>query len=154
AVKMTWLLAMRDWRRRHRFTTMSDLRPLVISAIAGAGLLYLCNVAANLGVPRSVVLLDALLSIVAVGGLRAAARVWGDNLPFSTGVKQRTLIYGANSDALSLLRSLQVSGSEYLVVGFVDPDHESPNTLIAGKPVFNRRQLVDAARKLNAQHLL
>ncbi len=154
AFRTAWLLGTREWRRRHRYTTMTDIKSLVAGAAAGAAAIYAGNFAFEMGIPRSVVLLDALLNIVAVGGLRAAVRLWSELARPASGAAQRTLIYGCDSGAVSLLRSLQVSGSEYLVVGLIDPRTHTPPALIAGKPVFGIDRLNEAAQRLRAQHLL
>lgn len=154
AIKIGWLLATREWRRRHRYTTMADVHSLLVSAAVGGGALFACNLALSLGVPRSVIVLDALLHIVMIGGLRATLRLWHDLSRPSNGRQRRTLVYGCDSHAVSLLRSLQVSRNEYLVVGLVDPRPHPPSSLIAGKPVVGSARLADAALRLGADHLL
>lgn len=154
AVKIGWLLALREWRRRHRFTTVADAKSLLILAGTGAATIFLANSELHLGVPRSVILIDAFLNIVAIGALRAGLRLWNDGTGTANANKQRTLIYGCDSHAVSLLRSLDGSGLEYQAVGLIDPRPKAPWSLIGGKPVFGLDELVQAAQKLNAQHLL
>jgi FlaA1/EpsC-like NDP-sugar epimerase len=154
AIKIGWLMMTREWRRRHRYTTVADAKSLLTLALAGAGCLFIVNAELRLGIPRSVVLIDAFLNIVAVGGLRAALRLWNDVALPARSEKQRTLIYGCDTHAVSLLRSLDGGGSQYLVVGMIDPRSHAPASVIGGKRVFGADQLFKAARRLNARHLL
>ncbi len=155
AIKLVWLLATRDWRRRHRYTTLADVKALLYGAAFGAAALFACNALFQLAIPRSVVLLDALLTIVAVGGLRAAVRLGNDLTgPASRERPKRTLIYGSDAHAVSLLRSLQGTSSAYQVVGLIDARPGAPGALIAGVPVFGADRLRDAAHRLGAEHLL
>ncbi|MBW3599447.1 MAG: polysaccharide biosynthesis protein, partial [Planctomycetes bacterium] len=153
-IKLLWLTASRDWRRRHRYTTAADVKTLLIGVAATGAALWVANHLFLLRIPRSVLLLDALLSIVAIGGLRVTLRLWNDIGRPAGGAVRRTLIYGGDSQAVSLLRSLQFSGAEYVVVGMVDPDHQAAAAIVAGKPVVARNRLLESARRLRAQHLL
>jgi FlaA1/EpsC-like NDP-sugar epimerase len=153
-VKAGWVLITREWRRRHRYTTVGDAKSLIVLAAAGAATLLAINTLLRLGVPRSVILIDAFLNIVAIGSLRAALRIWNDLALPSGAAKQRTLIYGCDPQAVSLLRALDGSGSEHLVVGMVDPRPGAPSSVIGGKPVFGADRVLHEARRLNARHML
>ncbi len=154
-VKTSLLMAAREWRRRHRYTTIADVKSLMVLTCAGSGILLLLNAILGWGVPRSVILMDVLLNIVSIGGLRVGLRVWHDVARSGRGRKQqRTLIYGCDSHALGLLRSLQVRDSEFLVVGLIDTHEGIAPSLIGGKPVFGSDRLIEAAQTLGAQHVL
>ncbi|MEO1496789.1 MAG: nucleoside-diphosphate sugar epimerase/dehydratase [Planctomycetota bacterium] len=92
-------------------------------------------------IPRGVVLIDGVTTLVAIGLLRSAPRAWRDLkaqlLPGKD--KKRVLIVGANDDGETLLRSLQGGRSgRYRVVGFIDADRGRQGDRIGGVPVLGQ----------------
>lgn len=90
-------------------------------------------------IPRGVVLIDGVTTLVAIGLLRSAPRAWRDlRAQLRVGEeKQRVLIVGANDDGETLLRSLQSGrGGHYRAVGFIDVDPHRRGQRIGGVPVL------------------
>lgn len=107
-----------------RFVSATDIAPLVKSAVAGAVVvavvLYLIN--GWLHVPRSVLVLHALLVLLFLGGARVIYRLIHDN---ERGAKdgQRVLLVGAGQAGEMLVRDMRLSTpARYDVVGIVDDD--------------------------------
>ena len=61
-----------EWRRRFRYTSVRDIFHVFIGSVAAAVLLYGANVTVFDGarIPRSVILLDCILTLLAAGVLR------------------------------------------------------------------------------------
>jgi FlaA1/EpsC-like NDP-sugar epimerase len=162
AVKCTACLLSGEWRRTFRYVTFTDLFYLVASATGAATAIYLLNFGAlfDRSFPRSVILIDLLLTILAVGMLRAGLRAFDEHIrpAFGKRKKLRTLIYGVNPASISISRTLQATASEtrnYRVVGFIDDDPKKIDSLIGGIRVYSsRNDWGKLARKLRAKHLL
>jgi len=91
--------------------------------------------------PRSILVIEWLLAIVLVGGMRFAIR-WlkpsGAPLPAET-KKQRVLILGAGDAGETLLRELQHRhAARYEPVGLLDDDHHKRGAHIHGVRVLGR----------------
>lgn len=134
-VKFGICLVTGEWRRTYRYTTVADLFSLLGGGVVAAGIAYLLllPVLGDLPLPRTVLLIDAMLSILAVGLLRVGIRVISES---RAGHERRALILGADSDAVAIARGLGSTGQPVRVVGFVGHLTGPRNTLIAGIPVF------------------
>ena len=136
-VKFVICLATGEWRRTYRYTTVADLFNLLGGGVVAAAITYvlLLPVLGPLPLPRTVLLIDAMLSILAVGLLRVGIRVVSEGA-VRAGHEQRALILGAGPDAVAIARGLGSTSRPVRVVGFVDHSPGSRNALIAGVPVF------------------
>jgi len=106
------------------------------------------------GIPRSVILINWMLSLLAIGGVRIAARfLLSNNVKFSifnfefngngNGNKRRVLVYGAGDAGVQLIGALAHS-DEYHPVGLIDDSKELQGRHISGLSVYS----VDAIEKL------
>lgn len=123
-----------------------ELLSVVKGATVASGVLALVifvwfrDAPAFLGYPRSVVIIDCLLTLLLIGGLRAARRIYLSALRSRPARAQRMLIVGAGAAGELLLR--QVLGARQLdheVVGFVDDDPGKDGLVIHGVPVLGNR---------------
>jgi FlaA1/EpsC-like NDP-sugar epimerase len=85
-------------------------------------------------VPRTLGMLQPLLSLMVVGGWRTVVRVWFSSARGGRAAREQVLIYGAGSAGTRLLAALQNS-HEMRVVGFVDDDPRMHRRLINGVPI-------------------
>ncbi len=141
-----------------RYVTFSDLalllRASVVSLLAIAALDYFVVVNMNshvgykpLHVPRAVPLLDFILTVFALGGLRAFWRLSREEvLPrFNRKGYRRAFIVGANHAGESLARQLQADPRlKYMICGFLDADASRHGSMLSGVPVLGKPQ--DAPR--------
>ena len=89
------------------------------------------------GIPRSVILINWVLTILIIGGSRMAARWFFLDLDReSQAIKNKVVVYGAGSAGRQLLTALQQS-SEYLPVAFIDDNHALQRRLIGGVEVVS-----------------
>ena len=106
------------------------------------------------GIPRSVILINWMLSILAIGGLRMIARwVLSDVNGFNQTSKKNVIIYGAGSAGRQLLTALQQS-SEYRPVAFIDDENELKRQSISGVEVFTPDETKDLISKSEASEIL
>lgn len=114
----------------------------------------------SIGPPRSVVLIELLLTATFVGGLRFSPRVaeaWGVSaFRPHTGEWVRTIIVGAGSAGELLLRDLERSDKHsYRVVGFVDDLASKRGTTIGGRQVLGSLdELPDICRRWRVEQVL
>ena len=149
----------REWRRRHRYTTLNDIASIVSTASLSSILLgaaYMFGFLEHI-LPRSVIAIDWVLTISATALLRAAVRFGLERTVYSGTQPQklRALIFGADSKSIAILRALQSSKSEYKVMALVDLSVNAVKSLIGGVPVVtSRRGVSQIARRFDANHLL
>jgi len=85
--------------------------------------------------PRSVIIISAILALILIGSLRLAKRVYRELIRNEL-IGHRTLLVGAGPTGERLVREfLRSMGSEYQPVAFVDDDRTKVGTRIHGVPV-------------------
>ncbi|MYN11820.1 polysaccharide biosynthesis protein [Pusillimonas sp. TS35] len=115
-------------------------------------------------IPRSVVIIYWMLSLLFVGGLRALMRQYfnadpqtllaitprnkrrGDNRP-------RVIIYGAGASGNQLVQAL-LSGHEMVPVAFVDDNPDLEKRVMSGLPVYHPRNLGRMLAETDADEIL
>ena len=106
------------------------------------------------GIPRSVILVNWMLSILAIGGLRMIARwMLSDVNGFNQTSKKNVIIYGAGSGGRQLLTALQQS-SEYRPVAFIDDASELKRQSISGVEVFTPDEIKGLISKSEVSEIL
>jgi FlaA1/EpsC-like NDP-sugar epimerase len=158
AVKFVIGLATGEYRRSFRYVSMDDAFWFGVRAGGSAVVLYAMywTFYAGLPIPRSIILIDALLCFLADGLIRNGYRFLTETVRprLSPDGNDRVLIYGTDDTALRILRSLPGVGKRFRVVGFVD-ENVAGTRLIAGVPVVSpRRGWTKLARRFNATRLL
>ncbi|MEO7189962.1 MAG: nucleoside-diphosphate sugar epimerase/dehydratase [Vicinamibacterales bacterium] len=132
--------------RVHRWSfSLSGLQDgvrVAIAGVLGTGLfVFLVFLFRLLSPPRSVVVLELLVSGAAMMALRFAPRLawvyWMQLALFRRTDSRRTLIVGAGAAGEMLFRDLQRSADHpYNVVGFIDDDRGKWASLMSGRRVF------------------
>ena len=111
------------------------------------------------GIPRSVILINWVLSLFAIGGLRVIAR-WlltregslKSNVQSYVNSK-KVLVYGAGDAGIQLVSALAHS-CEYNPVGFVDDSKELQGHQIRGLDVYSIDAIEDVISKLKVNEVL
>jgi FlaA1/EpsC-like NDP-sugar epimerase len=114
------------------------------------------------GVPRSVLLINWLVTLLLIGGTRAIARWWLSG-SFKSGHRNRRLnqnrptkrvvIYGAGVAGMQMANAL--SGSfDFIPVVFIDDNKSLQNNYIQGMPVFGFSQISMVIEKYNVNEVL
>lgn len=129
--KLSVFYAFGLFRGWWKYVGLSDLIDIGLATlIGGVSTAALTAVVFGLaGFPRSVFLLDMLLTFLFVGGVRFLVRAYTETFRSSTGLKQlrRVLVVGAGRSGTTLVREMRTNHVlGYEPVGFVDDD---PNKL-------------------------
>ena len=127
------------YRGLRRFVSIPDLRLVFLGNLAAS-----CGFAAAslflLGpeVPRSVLVLDAVLCFLMTAFIRFSVRIrneafWSGSGQHRTGI----LIYGAGAAGAELVREIHANrASRYIVRGFLDDDPLKRKAIVLGLPVL------------------
>ena len=138
----SFLFRLHRWS--FRFSGLADGARVAMAGVAGTGIfLGIFFLLRESGPPRSVVVLELLLSTTMMAAVRFSPRLAGLYASDWTISRKdgtlRTVIVGAGSAGDMLLRDLQRSPSHnYQVIGFVDDDPSKHNHVVGGKSVLGR----------------
>ncbi len=134
-----------------RFASLPDLKRIMLAVGLAALLvpvaLILFRVSAV--VPRSVLILDPMLLVIAMGGNRLAYRAWKEHRLASVlhPDSKPVLVAGAGSAADFLLRELARNPAGFHVVGLLDDNRGKQGRLVQGIPVLGALDEVAAWAK-------
>lgn len=145
---------------------MTIVRVVTLSAVVLAAVAYVYGTKQAV-VPRSLIIIYWLLSLLFVGGLRLVIRRYFNRLQFGshslsllsdgTGKRReqrrRVLIYGAGDAGSQLLQALRLS-SERLPVAFLDDNPQLTDRLIAGLQIYAPGNLQKVLEDTGAQEIL
>jgi len=126
------------YRGMWRYVSVKDLQRIVLAVALAAALVGAGVFMFQLGdVPRSVLILQPILLIMAMGGARFAYRAWREQQIYGRihMEGEPVLILGAGDAAVMLLRELKRS-EEWRVVGLLDDEAEKRGRSINGVPVL------------------
>ncbi len=127
-------------RRGLRYVSIADVYRIVIANFAGSVLscaIIVCIAPA--GFPRSVYLIDLIISFLGTVGLRVVVRMAAEAMHGgqATDQEKRTFIYGAGDAGIGLLREIRNNSRlAYHVCGFLDDRRDKKGVLISGIAVL------------------
>lgn len=158
-IKSLVFLVSQEWLRRHRYTSMQDMLHVVGVATCNLAILLVTfHVSSGQLTPsRGMMIMDAVLSIVVVLGLRAMLRLWSRReLPLQRRpVTERTLICAEEKVALQMVRMLATTRSSLKAVGIYDDSGVAPQYLAGGLPMLGQpHSLQQAIETVNATTVL
>ncbi len=105
-------------------------------------------------ISRSASIIDFVLGVMVLGGVRVSARIYFDYMNGTNEVsgKKRLLILGAGDAGEKILRDvLKNKGLSYFVVGFLDDDRNKIGHKIHGIPVLDSIGMV---KKIAKEHMI
>jgi len=108
------------------------------------------------GVPRSVVLINWLVTILLIGGTRAIARWWlsGSFNPVNqAGEQKRVIIYGAGSAGIQIANAL-VSSRDFNPVAFIDDNPSLQRNYIQGLRIHPFSKIASLIEKFAVDEVL
>lgn len=147
-VKMGTFALFHLYRGMWRYTSLLDLFKLVKAVLVSSLLIVLTLFMFNrlAGHPRSIFLIDGILTFLTIGGIRLAIRLYfanltsGDFLPDFVRQRQegkRLLIVGAGAAAEKVLREIRDNTEVSLIpVGLLDDEAGKQGKTIHGVPVL------------------
>lgn len=134
------------YRGVYHYTSLWDLiNILKATAIGSVIMVSLIGISRGLeGIPRSIFLLDLILTILLISVARVGVRIYYSHIRslsrtrnFSQ--KRKLLLLGAGNTGEKIAREvLQESKAEYQIVGFLDDNPQKQNVNIHGIPVLGR----------------
>jgi FlaA1/EpsC-like NDP-sugar epimerase len=128
-----------------RYAGVWDLRNIIIGVVASSGLFYQIALwrLSDISYPRSILVIDAVLLIVAMGGARLGRRLFHE---LSRGDRsRRVLVLGAGDAGEKIVRDMKgTAGSPYEPIGFVDDNPAKTGIRIHGVPVLGTRASLSA----------
>jgi FlaA1/EpsC-like NDP-sugar epimerase len=140
-----------------RFASLPDLQQLVRAVAAAAVCAPLIILLLQpLVVPRSVYVLDPILLVMLMGGVRFAYRAWRENREFGALMARGkpVLVLGAGETAARLLREIGRSG-QWRVVGLLDDNAKKHDRTLYGLRVLGPVSDLDRlARELKVSHAI
>jgi len=124
-----------------RYASVADLRRILFAVVAATALvpLVLGLLRVQAIVPRSVLIIDPILLILAMGGSRLLYRLWKENLLYGDFHLrgEPVLVLGAGSAGIGLSKELARS-REWHQVGFLDDDEDKQGRTLNGIKVLGK----------------
>lgn len=158
----------RQYQGWWRFVSISDILSIVKASLVSALILVILWFALLMSEPirmilrevttisQAIFILDMFATIVLLGGLRMAVRLYHEEFLTEPGGKlKRFLIVGAGNAGEALLRELhRMPVGQYDVIGFIDDDPAKQDMSIHGIPVLGRvDQLPQVCQKHNIEEI-
>jgi FlaA1/EpsC-like NDP-sugar epimerase len=144
-LKLGLILGFELHRQVWRRVTVEDLLRLVAAVAAGTCALFLIGLvwnARSLGFPRTIPLIEGLLGLLAMAGIRVIARLWYERsgqrgATTNSGRPRRVMLIGAGSAGTRIGREIRRHpGAGMELVGFLDDDPVKASLTIAGMRVL------------------
>ncbi len=148
AIKLIFFYIFGMYRGMWRYTSMRDLQSILLANIiaSSANLTWFFFTERAMTVYRSVVILDGLLTLLGVTGIRLAVRIIFQyhileenpvEAIFRRRTRKRLLIIGAGDSGEKVLREMHDNKNlAYEVVGFLDDNPAKHRRLIHGVPIL------------------
>lgn len=167
-IKMTSFYSVGIYRGMWRYTSYTDILN-ILKGTCAAGILTVVALAYLYhfqGFPRSVFIIDAMVTFLLISGHRASIRFWYQTTEKRryvrqhkqqvTAPKKKLLLVGAGSSAEKILRELRENQAlPYLPVGLVDDNPSKVASRIHGVPVVGLiDDMAEHARRMKAEELL
>lgn len=135
------LLTLRLFHLDHgwwHFASVNDALNILKAVTTGSLGFYVLNRYArgDLGFPRSVYVLEAILTASLLAGTRLASRVLVESVRRDSSATRRVILVGAGFAAQMVIRELSRPKSGYVAVGCVDDDASKLGVHIIGVPVL------------------
>ncbi len=139
AVKLFVFFSLKLYEISWRFVSLQDLANIGKAILLSNGILFIIIYGFNLeifaGFPRSILLIDLILSFMLSAGFKISKRMYLEVMRQSIGRSdlKRTLIIGAGSSGEQLLRDINRSQTrKFYPIGFVDDDQLKQNLYLQG----------------------
>ena len=143
-----------------RFITFSDLvaitRAALVSALILVAVEYFTD--RSYGVPRSIIAIDFVLTVCAIGGLRSCVRFSREHFlaPLKRDSTKRALLVGANGNSTTWMRHFENDRTlQFKIVGFLDSDPGKRGLQIGGVKVLGCiNDIQEIAKDAKARYVL
>ncbi len=137
-IRLFFFAPFRLYRGLWRYASIADLKFIAWSLVLSTSTWWLASriFPAYRPYPRSVIVIDAILSLLLLGGVRLLRRAHRE-VGSPTSRTRRVLVVGSGDAAERILRGLLAAGPrEYRIVGLIDNDPNRKNAWIHNAPVL------------------
>lgn len=141
-IKIAMLWAFQIYRVPWRFFGLNESRKITLACLLCAGIffgIFLSYEEIFAPFPRSVIIIDALISAIMVGSLRISKRALIDFKKAKNGYP--CVIIGSTSKTLQILKGLKSGYANYYAVGIVDGRKDLVGTYCDGYQVGHKDEL-------------
>ena len=145
AVKLSVFGLFRMYQGWWKYVSLYDMVALGRALMAASGIFLAMNVfvISPSTFPRSIYLLDFVLSFLLIGGARGGLRMFREAIVNRTGESVPVLIAGAGDTGEALIREiLRNRNIAYQVVGFLDDDPYKGGLRLHGVPVLGPMEMM------------
>jgi len=169
-VRIATYVAFRLYKRLWRYASVAELKAILLAGAVGSVIIWSVDLwvmpllRAGHTSSRSVLLLESVLSICALGGTRLLLRLLQRRMTRQDALRlkafvdwpDRVLIIGAGDAGVMILREMQANPHLGMTaVGFVDDDPEKQGLTIQGTRVLGGRDdIPELARRLRVDHAI
>jgi FlaA1/EpsC-like NDP-sugar epimerase len=139
-IRLATFMPFRLFEGLWKYTSLWDLRNILLGVGTSAAVFYAATVwiGGPLTYPRSVYIIDALLLVCLMSGVRLVRRIYGET--FAPRGGRRVLVYGAGDAGELIVRDMRQNPKfQATPIGFVDDDHRKVGQRIHGVPVLGGR---------------
>jgi FlaA1/EpsC-like NDP-sugar epimerase len=140
-VRAVTFIPLRLYEGLWRYTSIWDLRNLMVGVALSSAVSYVLThfIWRVVDYPRSVYVIDAILLVLLLGGVRLGRRIYRELVPTAHRSK-RVLVYGAGNAGEMIVRDLR-SNPDYdaTPIGFIDDDPMKRGQRIHGVQVLGGR---------------
>ena len=138
AIRIATFIPLRLFSGLWQYTDISDVGNIILAVALSSGVAYvLLQGVLGVGYSRSVLIIDSVLLVLALCGVRLIPRL--ARLRRRKKGHKRIIIYGAGDAGEMIVRDMRESRIGYVPLGFVDDDPSKFGERIHGIPVLGRR---------------
>ena len=141
AVRMVMFVPFRLYEGLWRYAGVWDLRNIIVGVVASSGVFYQIALwrVQEPSYPRSILVIDSVLLILAMGGARLGRRLFHELTRSER--SRRVLIVGAGDAGERVVRDMKgAPNGEYEPIGFIDDDGAKAGVEIHGVRVLGTRK--------------
>lgn len=129
-----------------RYAGPREFRITLGAVFSGSVILMGLKVFGLLAVPRSILILEGILSLVFLAAARVIPRLMSREVPFPAANQKRILVVGAGDAGITLLKSI-MRRPNMRVVCLVDDDPAKQGRAVSGIPVMGGRDAIPGLAK-------
>ena len=126
---------LRGW---WRYTGRRDILDILLAVSTGSLLfcLFMASLPTSTRFPRSICIMEALLTAGLLVGVRLASRLLAESMREDIATCKRVVLIGAGTAAQTILREISRAGSGYVAVGCVDDNRSKHGIRVQDVPVL------------------
>lgn len=157
AIRALIFVPFRLYEGLWRYTSIWDLRNIVFAVTLSSTVAYVFThgIWQVSGYPRSVYIIDGLLLVTLLGGVRLGRRIYREIVPVAERNK-RVIIYGAGNAGEMIVRDLRLNADyDADAIGFLDDNPHKVGQRIHGVPVLGTgRDAIEIIKARDATEVL